>query len=136
MAQISVLPFVLKDVTLLIAADNYESNVSSVEFLPSASTVVWKGLTPSSSFTDVSTATWVCNMTFAQDWATVGSLSRYLYDNEGAAVACEFVPVAGGAGFSATIVITPGSIGGAVDSVAVATVSLGVRGRPEELVVA
>jgi hypothetical protein len=136
MADISVSPFVLKDVTLLIAADNYEAHVSSVELVPSASTVTWKGLTPSSVFTDVSTATWVCNLSFAQDWATTDSLSRYLFENEGEAVACEFVPVAGGAGFSATIVITPGAIGGAVDSVAVATVSLGVQGRPAVLVIA
>jgi hypothetical protein len=136
MTVIGVSPFVMKDVTLLIAADNYEAHVSSVELAPSASTVMWKGLTPTSIYTDVTTATWVCNLSFAQDWATADSLSRYLFENEGGAVACEFVPVAGGAGFSATIVITPGSIGGPVDSVAVATVSLGVQGRPAVLVIA
>ncbi len=135
MAAITVSPFVLKDATLLIAADNYEAHVSAVEFVPSASAITWKGLTPSSVYTDVGSATWVCNLTFAQDWTTTNSLSRYLFDNEGESVVCEFVPAAGGAGFSATLVLTPGSIGGAVDSVAVATVSLGVQGRPAEIVI-
>ncbi len=135
MAVIAVNPFVMKDVTLLIAADNYESNVSAVEFVPSASSVNWKGLTPTSTFSDVGTATWVCNLSFAQDWASATSLSRYLFEHEGAAVACEFSPIAGGPAFGGTLVITPGSIGGAVDSVAVATVSLGVQGRPVEITV-
>jgi hypothetical protein len=130
MAAIAVSPFVMKDVTLLIAADNYEAHVSAVEIVPTAPTVVWKGLTPESAFTDVGSSSWVCNLTFAQDWATTDSLSAYLFNNEGNAVECEFAPVAGGPRFSATIVITPGSIGGAIDSVAVGTVSLGVQGRP------
>ena len=39
MAIIAVAPFVLKDVTLKIGADNYEKHVSSVTFTPSTSTV-------------------------------------------------------------------------------------------------
>ncbi len=135
MAQIAVSPFVLKDSTLMIALDNYEAHVSSVEFVPAASTVSWKGLTPSSVYTDVGSATWSCNLSFAQDWTTPNSLSRYLFENEGTAVECEFFPASGGAGFAATLVLTPGSIGGSVDSVAIATVSLGVQGRPVEIIV-
>jgi hypothetical protein len=132
-STIAVEPFILKDCTFKVVADNYEGHVSAVTFVPSASTVVWKGLAPSSVFTDVSKATWVCNLELAQDWETANSLSRYLHAHEGAEIAVEFEPVAGGTGFEATLIVTPGAIGGTVDTVAVASVSLGVRGRPEEI---
>lgn len=134
MSTIAIQPFVLKDCAFKVAADNYEGHVSAVEFVPTANSVQWKGLTPSSVFTDVSTATWVCNLALAQDWETANSLSRYLFEHEGDAIAVEFEPIAGGTAFSATVVITPGSIGGTVDAVGVSTVSLGVRGRPAEVV--
>jgi hypothetical protein len=135
MTTIAIVPFVLKDCKFKVAADNYEGHTSAVEFVPTASTVVWNGLTPAASFTDVATATWVCNVALAQDWETTDSLSRYLFENEGEAVEVEFEPVSGGTGFEATIVITPGSIGGSGGAVAVASVSLGVRGRPAEIVI-
>lgn len=132
MASIAVTPVVLKDCLVQIAADDYAAAVSSVAFNPSSSTVTFKGLKPSATFTDVSAATWTCDLTFAQDWATAGSLSRYLFDHEGETVAATFAPQSGvGPSFTATIVIAPGAIGGAVDTTATATVSLGVQGRPE-----
>jgi hypothetical protein len=127
---IEVVPIVLKNVTFKVAADEYEKHVSQVEFVPSASAVNWKGLHKDAVFTDIGSATWVCNLSYAQDWATPNSLSQYLFNHEGEAVDVEFAPEVGGPGFSATLLITPGSIGGTVDAVAVGTVSLGVRGRP------
>lgn len=125
MAQIAVEPIVLTNVLLTIVTDTYEKHVSRVEFVPTASPVVWKGLHPSSSFSKTPTATWVCTLEYAQDWETADSLSQYLHENEGADVAATFEPANGGAGFTATLSIAPGSIGGAVDTFAVATVTLG-----------
>ena len=133
MAVIAVKPFVLKDSVFKVEADDYAGHTSAVEFVPSSSPVVWKGLKPASVFTDVASATWVCNVALAQDWDTPNSLSRYLFEHEGEAVEVIFEPASGGTGFSATLVITPGSIGGTVDGVAVSTVSLGVQGRPVEI---
>lgn len=130
MAQIGVAPIILKDCVLKNASDSYEKHVSAVEFVPSSSVVNWKGLTPSAAFSFGTTATWVCNLTFAQDWATEDSLSAYLFENEGTEVEFTFEPKAGGLGFKATLIIAPGSIGGSVDSVAVSTVSLGVKAKP------
>ncbi|RPE75199.1 MULTISPECIES: hypothetical protein [unclassified Frondihabitans] len=132
MTTIAVSPFLLKDVDLKVGTDNYEAHVSSVEFVPTASTVTWKGLTPSSVFSSIGSATWVCNLSYAQDWDTPASLSNYLLDHEGETVAVHFEPEVGGVGFDAQIIITPGSIGGAIDSTGVGTVSLGVRGRPRK----
>jgi hypothetical protein len=130
MATIAVAPITLTNALLTLGLDGYQKHVSAVEFVPTATSTTWKGLEPTAVFTNVGRATWVCNLSFAQDWETPDSLSQYLLEHEGESVAAVFEPEAGGAGFTATLVITPGSIGGAVDTTAVATVSLGVQGRP------
>lgn len=131
MAIIDVVPIVLKDCIIEIEDDDYAAAVSSAELTPSTSQVIFKGLKPDAVFTDVSAATWLLVLSYAQDWVTATSLSRYLFDNEGATKAAVIKPQSGvGPSFAVNIVITPGSIGGAVDAVAVATVSLGVSGRP------
>lgn len=132
MATIAVNPFVLKDVLLTIAADNYEAHVSQVQFDPSSSLQTWQGLAPGATFTDASLATWVAVLAYAQDWETPNSLSQYLYNHEGESIDVTFKPRSGsGPSFSATLVITPGSIGGTVNSFATATVTLGCKGKPE-----
>ena len=130
MAQIGVQPIVLRDVLLSIGADSYEKHVSGVTFTPSSSTVNWNGLTPDASFTFPTATTWTLQLEYAQDWETPNSLSEYLFENEGEKVTMTFEPVNGGAGFSADVHIAPGAIGGAVNAVATATVTLGVSGKP------
>ena len=130
MAQIGVVPIQLKNALFQVEADSYEKHVSAVEFVPSSSIVTWKGLHPDAVFTFGSTASWQCNLTFAQDWETEDSLSRYLFENDGEEIDVIFEPVNGGTGFSATLIVTPGSIGGALDAVAQSTVQLGVKGKP------
>jgi hypothetical protein len=130
MATIAVAPITLTNALLTLGLDGYQKHVSAVELVPTATSTTWKGLEPTAVFTNTGRATWVCNLAFAQDWETPDSLSQYLLEHEGEIVAAVFEPEAGGAGFTANLVITPGSIGGAVDTTAVATVSLGVQGRP------
>lgn len=124
-------PLVLKDVILQLGTDDFAKHVSNVTFTPSASTVTWQGLSPDATFTDVATATWTCALTYAQDWTATTSLSSYLFENEGETVAATFKPKNGeGPSFTANLILTPGAIGGAVNSIAEATVTLGVNGRP------
>lgn len=131
MAKIAVKPFVLKDVLLTIAADNYEAHVSQVQFDPSSSIQTWQGLTPESSHTDATVATWVAQLTYAQDWETTNSLSRYLYENEGDEIAVVFRPRNGvGPSFAATLIVTPGAIGGTVNQFATASVTLACKAKP------
>jgi hypothetical protein len=140
MAQIAAAPLVLKDARFIVAADSYESSVSSVTFTPSSSTVTWKGLTPSSVFTGTTTATYSLELSYVQDWSTTNSLSQYLMLNEGREIMVTFIPqtVATGTAptFKARVIVTPGQIGGSVDSVAVSTVTLGVIGKPTMTVAA
>jgi hypothetical protein len=131
--DIAVSPFVLRDCTLKIGADNYEAHVSQVQFNPSSSTQTWKGLTPTAVFTDVTTATWTCTLAYAQDWTTPDSLSLYLHEHEGDEVEVVFVPRKGSGqpSIEAALLITPGAIGGTVDAFATASVTVGVNGKPE-----
>lgn len=131
MASPAVQPIVLNDIDLIIEADNYEAHVSKCEFTPTSSLVKWKGLTPTSVFAFPTAAEWALTLDFAQDWDTPDSLSEYLYLNEGKIKEVTFKPrKAGARPWTASVIITPGAIGGAVDSVAVGSVSLGVQGRP------
>lgn len=130
MPEIVVSPFQLTDCTFQVAADNYEAHVSKVEFAPSSTSAKFKGLKPSAVFTFAGSPDWVCNLTFAQDWSTANSLSRYLFEHTGEAVEVTFEPKKGGTAITATIIVQPGSIGGDVDAVATSTVSLGVQGKP------
>lgn len=130
MANVTLAPILLSDVKLTLGTDDYQGSVSAVEFVPSTNIVTWKGMTPGASYSFPTTATWQANLTYAQDWATDNSLSRYLFDHEGETVEATFEPKNGGPSFEATLIIVPGSIGGQIDTVAVAQVSLGVQGKP------
>jgi hypothetical protein len=131
MAQINVQPLYLKDVILTVDGDTYEKHVSGVTITPSVATATFKGLEPSATFSQASTATWMLDLTFVQDWETEDSLSAYLFNNAGEEVTMSFKPESGSGGtFSATVIIVPGSVGGTVDAYATSTVSLPVQGQP------
>jgi len=130
MAQIAVQPIYLKDVVLTVDGDTYEKHVSGVTFTPSVTSATWKGLEPSAVFTNVGSSTWMLDLAYAQDWTTADSLSAYLFSNEGAEITLSFVPVTGGGTWSATVIVVPGAVGGAVDSYATSSVSLPIQGRP------
>lgn len=130
MAVITPVPLYISNATLKVASDNYEAAVSSVTLTPSTDVATFKGLTPAAVFKRSSNAEWVCEIVYAQDWKTAGSLSNYLLNHAGETAAVTFVPDVGGPTISVTVVLAPGAIGGAVDSYATATVSLGVNGQP------
>ncbi|MFC5930205.1 hypothetical protein D6T64_05635 [Cryobacterium melibiosiphilum] len=131
MASIAVNPLVLKDVVLTFGTNSYEEHVSNVTFTPTASVLTWKGLTPTSVHSAVTTATWAAALTYVQDFETADSLAVYLFNNEGEEVNVTFKPRSGsGPSFTATLTITPGAIGGAIDAYSEATVTLGCKGKP------
>ena len=96
--------------------------------------MTWQGLTPTAAFSDATTPTWTATLNYAQDWETPNSLAQYLLTNAGTAKVVVFKPSkAAGAGhaiFTATLNIVAGPIGGDVNTVQVASVTLGVVGVP------
>lgn len=131
MAAISITPLFMKDVTLTIGTDSYEKHVSGVTLTPSTNTATWKGLSPTATFTDASQATWMLDLTYAQDWDTADSLSKYLFENQGETKTIVFKPKSANTpAVTVSAIIIPGSIGGQIDSYAESTVSLPVQGQP------
>lgn len=134
-------PLVLKDVELILDLDgegatdpgtDFRKHVNGVMFTPSASSITWTGL-GKNSHTDVSTATWVCQLDYVQDWDSATSLSGFLFDNEGKSVTVTFRPRSGvGPSFKSVVTITPGAIGGQVNAYAPASVQLGCT-KPERV---
>ena len=131
MADITPAPLYLKDVILTVDGDTYEKAISSATFTPTVPTATFKGLSDDAVYTQAGSASWMVDLAYVQDWDSADSLSGYLFANQGDEVTLSFKPKsATGGTFSCTVVIIPGSIGGAVDSFATTTVSLPVIGQP------
>lgn len=129
---------VLKDSTINIkigaaVADDFAPAISTCVIQPTTSSATFQGVGTDASFVDQSTATWAAQLTFAQDWDSVKSLSRYLLDNEGKQAVIEFRPRDKSAGFSVTATLAPGAIGGTVNGFPTSSVTLGVIGKPVPL---
>ena len=143
MAQIAVNPIRLSNVLLRIVqgaeGGDYEKHVSQVEFSPSSGSVSWKGLHPEAVYNFSTATTWTCTLAYAQDWSSEDSLSGFLFDHEGETVTMVLQPDNGkviseeNPAFRAQVTVVPGTIGGSVDSVATASVTLQVQGRPERI---
>jgi hypothetical protein len=117
-------PFILGASVLTIDGDAYEGQVSGAVFTPSASVTTWTSISSvTHSFT--SPATWVLDLTLAQDWQDADALARYLHENEGEVVPAVFTPISGGETVTANITVTPGAIGGGSAGVAESTVQMG-----------
>jgi hypothetical protein len=131
-ASIGVQPIVFKNMSVLIGTDNFEKAIKTLKFTPSTSIQTWKGGTPASVFTDVTSPTWVCDMGLAQDWSTTGALAQYLLTNQGTTKACTFRPYGGttGPNISATLILAPPEIGGDIDAWLETTVQHAVSGTP------
>lgn len=132
MALVEVQPLVMRNVSMLFAQSpgasathEYKKALDSVSFTPTSSTITWTGL-GENTFTAAATSTWTCVLNYAQDWETEDSLSQFLYENAGETIEATFKPRSGsGPSFTANLIITEGAIGGAVNTVAVASVTLG-----------
>lgn len=139
MAVIAPAPINLNNVSLVIGTDNYEVSVSRVELVPTTTTAQFRGMTPTATYNVAATTTWVANIDYAQDHATASSLSQYLQTNAGTVKTVVFKPVKPASGTAPTytidVLIVPGPIGGAVDTVAVGSVSLPCNGQPVRSVV-
>lgn len=133
MASVEVSPLYMSQCTFTVDADDYEAAVDQVTFTPASSTQTWQGMKAGAVFTRAAQATWTCQIEFAQDYSTAGSLANYLFANEGQQKAVTFVPDTTDTAsptIAGTIIITPGAIGGKVNAFATASVTLPMTGKP------
>jgi hypothetical protein len=138
MAEVDVRPFIMRNAIIQLGAtDDFAKAVSTASITPSGGTAEYKGLKPSAVFTFPQASTYVLEMTYAQDWSASTSLSRYLWEHKGETVPFVLNPddTTGQTGVGSTswageVAIIPGQVGGDVDAVATASVSLGIVGEP------
>jgi hypothetical protein len=137
MADIFPAPFIMRNavVTLGSPGDDYAAACSSAALTPAPGTADFKGLKTAAVFVFPTATTWTLDLAYGQDWSVEVSLSRWLFDHIGETVPFVMNPndtgnVQGETSWSGTVAITAGAIGGDVDAVAVANVSLGVVGAP------
>lgn len=131
MAQIGVAPIILKNIVVTLGGNSFEKAVTQCQLTPTAQIQSWKGGTPDAIFTDMGAPTWVCDMTFGQDWSTVGALAQYLLKTYGSVVPFTFKPIGDGV-FTAAgqmrLAVPP--VGGSIDAWLNATVQHGIVGQP------
>lgn len=127
-----VKPIILKDMVITIGTDDFAAAISSATLTPAASIVTWKGLKTTAVYSFPTSPTWTLDLEYAQDWKTANSLSRYLFDHDGQTiVGVTLEPTSGvGTRWTFDLIVVPGAIGGAVDAVGTASVSLGVAAKP------
>lgn len=123
-------PYSLKNASFSVAQDDFTAAISQVQFDPSTSSSTWRGI-GGNVVRDTNAAEWTATIGYAQDLAA-GGFARWLHDHEGETVTATFEPVDDGPTVTATLVISPGTIGGTADGNTVtASVQLAVVGRPE-----
>src|SRR6187431_2034507 len=134
-------PYTMSTATLTIAlddlvpGDDYTAAISQAQFNPTFSTNPWYGI-GGHTLTFTSPVAWALVVAIAQDLAPAGLL-RFLLDNAGQPATVTLTPLAAEDPITANVILAPGAIGGTADgSAAVATITMGVQGAPEFVVVA
>lgn len=123
MAQIANNAKALKTIVFKLGTNNYEFHVNKVEFTNDTPTIDWDGFN-GARVLDTGTPKSTLNLDYAQDWTTPNSLTLFLFANVGTSFPVEYTLTAGGPKFTSTVTVTTGSIGGAVNTIPTASVSL------------
>lgn len=133
MPVVEVKPFIINNAIISFETDDFAKAISTATLTPSGGIVTFAGQKPDAVYTFPTSVTWTLDLTFAQDWSTDESLSRYLFLHQGEVIPATLNPndtTSGGTTWALNVAIVPGSVGGDVNTVAVSTVQLGVSGQP------
>jgi hypothetical protein len=130
----AVAPFVMKEVSLMIGADEYNCAVRAVTLTPTTNIVEWESLCEDGSGQEAGKTTWSLDIEYYQDWQ-VDSFADHLATNIGEQAVIKFNPHGDTVGptnptFTVNVFLVGGAVGGTVNEFATATVSLPVIGQP------
>lgn len=131
-------PIYMRNVDLILgdeASDgsNFKCQLRGVDLSPDVNITRTKTLCPTGQFSNVDDPEWTLELRYlygVSEDNTNPSLSDYLLDNIGAQVPFTFRPVSGGKGYTGTVTLVPGPIGGDQGSFSEQSVSLPVEGQP------
>lgn len=132
-------PVYMKNVDLILGEEatgtHFECQARSVTLTPEVNTTRIKTLCPTGQFANVDDAEWTLEIGYLYGVDTEdpeNALANYLLANQGEKVEFFFAPEAGGPGFTGTVTLIPGAIGGEQGNFAEQSVQLPVDGQPEE----
>jgi len=119
-------PYTMKQATMLIEGNNYETALTGVTFNPTKPAPI----TLINGSKVNGTSSWTVTLGMVQDLSTAG-FTRYCLANDGESVAATFVPETGGPSVTCTLVVSAAPFGGdAGDQAVTASVTFDVSGTP------
>lgn len=132
MPDIAPKPLLLLDITLSVGTDDYAASVNRALLTPTTATAKWKGMRAGSAVNLAGEPDWVLDLSYAQDFETVKSLSLYLLENHGQTKEFTLAPKRGGKAYKVKALCLAGPIGGdlGAQNPATGTVQLPVDGQP------
>jgi len=132
-------PIMMKDVFLRLGDEStgktFQCQASSVTLTPKASVQRTKTLCPDGQFSDVDDPEWELEIGYLYGENTDGGtpatiLAEYLFENHGTKADWLFRPRNGGAGYSGTLTLIAGPVGGKQGAWSEGSVTLPVEGQP------
>lgn len=125
-------PLFIKSASIEIDGTEYGDLISNVLLTPTTPILTFKGIS-GKTFQSVGKASYTLQFDYTQDWTSTDSLALKLLNDAGENVFVTIHPEAGTGtpGFTVEVTLLEGSFGGAVDTVASASVTLPVTGKPE-----
>lgn len=128
MSTIGLAPIRMREATLAIEADDYTTSIDQVIFTPQPE-ILWEtDLSTTDASPHLVRTVWSLSLGYAQDFTTPLSLSMYLIEHAGQqkTVTLE-IP---GRVVAATVLIVPAQLGGVVNQIPAAVVTLPMYGQP------
>lgn len=132
-------PIYMKDVNLILGeealGDDFKCQSRSVTLTPEANTTRIKTLCPDGTYANVDVAEWTLEIGYlvgVDDVDPTAVLTAYLLAHEGEKVSFFTAFESGGPGWTGTVTITPGAMGGEQGNFSEQTVQLPLDGKPVE----
>lgn len=134
-------PIVIKNADLVLGDEasgtDYAIELNSIALTPDVSPERIKTAKPEGRFSSVDDPEWNLDLGYVygkRDTADgVPSLADYLMDHVGEQIPFTFRPKTGGDGYSGTVTLLPGAIGGDQGAFSTQSVSLPVEGQPTKV---
>lgn len=131
-------PIYMKDVDLILGDEatgpNFKCQLRGVKLNPDTNQVSIKTLCPTGQYSEVDDPEWTLEIGYLYgvdaDAGGIESLADFLLDNKGDKMPFLFRPRAGGKGYSGTVTLIAGGIGGDQGSFSEQTVQLKLDGQP------
>lgn len=130
-------PLFMREVNLILGdvlagGADFQCQLRSVTLTPDVTVTKVKTLCPDGQFADVDVPEWNLTLGYLYGTATTPdtALADYLLTHSGEKSDFEFRPVAGGAGYTGTVTLLPGPIGGDQGAFSEQSVDLPVDGQP------